>query len=360
MEAILLVGGQGTRLHPLTLTVAKPLLPVVNATLTEHQIAIAKSHGIERIILGTSYKAESFQEVLGDGSHLGVEIDYAYEPEPLGTGGAIRNAATKLHSGPTEPVAIFNGDILSQVNITHLVQAFYRHNADVILYLTRVSDPRNFGLVPTALDGRVIAFTEKPQTDAEIISDQINAGVYIFKRSAIDEIPADTVVSVERDVFPRFLREGFKVFADVQDCYWLDLGTPQSFIKGAKDLVSEKFFSPIFKSSNFLYWAERSSRINPTALIGGGSSIGANCNIGSNNQINASVLMDSVQSGAEVIIEDSIISSGVKIADGVSLKNSVIGAGAQIAKGAKLVNCQVWPDFKVSGEFHNAERMSRN
>ncbi len=359
MEAILLVGGQGTRLHPLTLTVAKPLLPVVNATLTEHQIAIAKSHGIERIILGTSYKSESFEEALGDGSRLGVEIEYAYEPEPLGTGGAIRNAAAKLQSGPTEPVAVFNGDILSQVNITHLVQAFYRYNADVILYLTRVKDPRNFGLVSTALDGRVIAFTEKPQTEAEIITDQINAGVYIFKRSVIDEIPAQEVISVEREVFPRLLREGFKVFADVQDCYWLDLGTPQSFIKGARDLVSEKFFSPLFTSSNFLYWAERNSRINPTALVSGGSTIGANCDIGANNQITGSVLMDSVESGDEVIIENSIISSGVKISDGVSVKNSVIGAGVQIAAGAKLDNCQVWPNLKVSGEFHNTEKMTQ-
>lgn len=358
MEAILLVGGAGTRLHPLTLTVPKPLLPVVNATLTEHQIALAKSHGITRIILGTSYKAEIFKETLKDGSDLGVEIVYAFEPEPLGTGGAIRNAAQQLVCGPTDPVAIFNGDILSQVNITQLVQVFFRHSADVIIYLTRVKNPNLFGLVPTALDGRVMAFTEKPEATSEIITDQINAGVYIFKRSVIDEIPLGQVSSVEREVFPRFLEENFKVFADVQDCYWLDLGTPNSFIKGATDLVSEKFFSPIFKSSNFDSWTDPTAQINPTALIRGASVVGKASAIGANNQINASVLMDGVKTESEVVIENSIISSGVRIEQGASIIGSVIGAGATVKKGSVLQSCKVWPQLEVAGEFHNAESFS--
>lgn len=359
MEAILLVGGAGTRLHPLTLSVPKSLLPVVNATLIEHQIALAKSHGINRIVLGTSYKAEIFKETLKDGSHLGVEIVYAFEPEPLGTGGAIRNAAEQLISGLTDPVAIFNGDILSQVNITQLVQVFFRHSADVVIYLTRVKDPKSFGLVPTALDGRVSAFTEKPQTESEIITDQINAGVYIFKRSVIDEIPLGQVSSVEREVFPRFLEDNFKVFADVQDCYWLDLGTSSSFIKGATDLVSEKFFSPLFNSSNFEAWVDPSAQINPTALIRGASVVGGGCAIGANNQINSSVLMDSVKTESEVIVENSIISAGVKIEQGASVVDSVIGAGAIIKKGAVLESCKVWPAVEVSGEFHNTESLTQ-
>ena len=359
MEAILLVGGAGTRLHPLTLTVPKPLLPVVNATLTEHQIALAKSQGITRIVLGTSYKSEIFKETLKDGSHLGVELEYAFEPEPLGTGGAIRNAAEKLISGPTDPVAIFNGDVLSQVNITQLVQVFYRHNADVVLYLTRVSDPTNFGLVPTALDGEVIAFTEKPQSASEIVTDQINAGLYIFKRSVIHEIPYGKVVSVEREVFPSLLLNKFKVYADVQDCYWLDLGTPKSFIKGACDLISEKFNSPIFDSHNFEFWAEASSQINPTALIRGASAIGRNCLVGANNQITSSVFFNQVQTDSEVMVEDSILAEGVKIEAGASIKDSVVGAGAVIEAGATLNNCRVWPGMKISGEFHNMDYTSQ-
>lgn len=359
MEAILLVGGAGTRLHPLTLTVPKPLLPVVNATLTEHQIALAKSHGIKRIVLGTSYKSEIFQEILGDGSQLGVELEYAFEPEPLGTGGAIRNAAAQLQSGPTDPVAIFNGDVLSQVNITQLVQVFYRHSADVVLYLTRVKDPKNFGLVPTALDGQVMAFTEKPETASEIITDQINAGLYIFKRSVIDEIPAGEVVSVEREVFPGLLENKFKVYADVQDCYWLDLGTPKSFIKGACDLISEKFFSPIFNSNNFEFWAEDSSQINPTALIKGASAIGPHCSIGANNQITASVLFEGVETASEVILENSILAEAVKVQAGVSIKDSVVGAGAEVLTGSILNNCRVWPGTKVQGEFHNMDFLSQ-
>lgn len=359
MEAILLVGGAGTRLHPLTLTVPKPLLPVVNATLTEHQIALAKAHGVTRIVLGTSYKSEIFQEILKDGSHLGVELDYAFEPEPLGTGGAIRNAAEKLQSGPTDPVAIFNGDVLSQVNITQLVQVFYRHNADVVLYLTRVSDPKNFGLVPTSLDGQVVAFTEKPESTSEIITDQINAGLYVFKRSVIDEIPLGQVVSVEREVFPGLLENKFKVFADVQDCYWLDLGTPRSFIKGARDLISEKFFSPIFSSSNFEYWAHNSSQINPTALVSGASSIGARSAVGANNQIIASVLFEEVSTESEVILDNSILAEGVKIQAGVTVRNSVIGANAVLKPGTLLENCRIWPNVEVQGEFHNMDFLSQ-
>lgn len=359
MEAILLVGGAGTRLHPLTLTTPKPLLPVVNATLTEHQIALAKAHGIDRIILGTSYKAEIFQQRFGDGSALGVELEYAYEPEPLGTGGAIRNAAEKLISGPTDPIAIFNGDVLSQVNITQLVQVFFRHNADVVLYLTRVKDPRSFGLVPTALDGRVIAFTEKPEMDSEVITDQINAGLYIFKRSVIDEIAPQRVVSVEREVFPMLLRENFKIYGDVQDCYWLDLGTPQSFIKGANDLISENFMSPIFKSNSFAFWSDPTSHLHPSAIIRGASAIGKDCSIGENNQINASVLFEAVQTDTEVIIENSIISENVQVGAGATIEGCTIGAGAKIIEGATLKNCRVWPEVVVTGEFHNAEDLSQ-
>ena len=188
-EAVLLVGGQGTRLRPLTINTPKPMLPVAGVPCTEHQIARAREAGVTRIVLGTSYKAEVFRDYFGDGAKFGVELIYAVEDHPMGTGGAIRHVAEHLLSGPNDPVMVFNGDVLTGVDLRHLFAVHAETKAAVTLYLTRVADPRAFGLVPTDADGRVTAFLEKPKTEAEIVTDQINAGCYVFRRSVIDEHP---------------------------------------------------------------------------------------------------------------------------------------------------------------------------
>lgn len=189
-EAILLVGGKGTRLRPLTVHTPKPMVPAAGVPFLTHQLARARAAGVEHIVLATSYLAEVFEPYFGDGSSLGLSIEYVTEHEPLGTGGAIRNVASRLASGPDEPVLIFNGDILTGLDIRALVTSHATSGADVSLHLTRVEDPRAFGLVPTDATGRVTAFLEKPQTPEEIVTDQINAGAYIFRRSVIDTIPA--------------------------------------------------------------------------------------------------------------------------------------------------------------------------
>ncbi|MER6969029.1 nucleotidyltransferase family protein, partial [Streptomyces halstedii] len=163
-EAILLVGGRGTRLRPLTVHTPKPMVPAAGVPFLTHQLARARAAGVEHIVLATSYLAEVFEPYFGDGSSLGLHLEYVTEEEPLGTGGAIRNVASRLHSGPDEPVLIFNGDILTGLDIPALVSTHETTGADVSLHLTRVEDPRAFGLVPTDSTGRVTAFLEKPQT----------------------------------------------------------------------------------------------------------------------------------------------------------------------------------------------------
>ena len=175
----------------------------------------------------------------------GIEIAYAVESEPLGTGGAIRNAAELLTCGPDDPVVVFNGDVITGLDIAGLVQQWRDSGAEVALYLTRVADPRAFGLVPTDDQGNVLAFTEKPQTPEEIVTDQINAGCYVFRRSVIDEIPTGRVVSVERDTFPALLARKATVSGVVDDGYWLDLGTPLAFARGSADLVRGIAPSPL-------------------------------------------------------------------------------------------------------------------
>ena len=211
------------------------MLPVAGVPFTVHQITRARDAGVTRIVLATSYRADTFKAFIDD-TDLGIEVVIATEDEPLGTGGAIRHALPFLQSSGDDPVLIFNGDVLSGVDIAGLVRHHQDTASDVTLYLTPVDDPRAYGLVPTDHSGRVTAFLEKPKTEAEIITDQINAGCYIFRRSVIDDIPTGRPVSVEREIFPKLLTAGARLQGVVDEGYWLDLGNPLAFVKGSADL----------------------------------------------------------------------------------------------------------------------------
>jgi mannose-1-phosphate guanylyltransferase len=252
LEAVLLVGGQGTRLRPLTVTTPKPMLPVAGVPCTEHQIARAREAGVTRVILGTSYKPEVFLEHFGDGSRFGVELVYVTEDVPLGTGGAIRHVLSEVQSGPDDPVLVFNGDVLTGHDIAGQVKQWRSDDADVSLYLTRVEDPRAYGLVPTDAGGRVQAFLEKPATREECVTDQVNAGCYVFRRRVIDQIPTGRPVSVERETFPSLLASDAVVTGFVDDGYWLDLGTPLAFVQGSRDLVLGTAPSPLLVGRSLL------------------------------------------------------------------------------------------------------------
>src|SRR3954464_10778665 len=181
-DAVILVGGMGTRLRPLTLSAPKPMLPTAGVPFLTHMITRIRDAGVTHVVLGTSYQAEVFETYFGDGSGLGVELEYVVETEPLGTGGAIGNVASALRG---DNVMIFNGDVLSGADLRALLAAHEANDADVTLYLTTVDDPRPLGCVPTDADGRVLAFLEK---DPNPVTDQINAGTYVFKRSVVDGI----------------------------------------------------------------------------------------------------------------------------------------------------------------------------
>ena len=234
LEAILLVGGQGTRLRPLTISTPKPLLPTAGVPFLAHQLAKASAAGVTRVVLATSYRAEMFADRLGDGSAFGTEIAYVQEVTPLGTGGAIRNAAQALRSGPGSPVLVLNGDVLSGHDLAAQLDLHSKAEAAVTLHLVEVSDPARFGCVPTDAGGRVTAFLEKtPQP----VTNQINAGCYVFRREVIDEIPPGVVTSVERETFPALIADDAVVMGYLDTSYWLDVGTPEAFVQGSCDLV---------------------------------------------------------------------------------------------------------------------------
>ena len=349
LEAILLVGGQGTRLRPLTLSAPKPMLPVAGVPCTTHQIARAREAGVTHVVLGTSYQAHVFSAEYGDGESLGVELTYAHEETPLGTGGALRNVVDHLRSGPDDPVLVFNGDVLSGLDISALVQHWRDADADVALYLTRVADPRPFGLVPTDCDDRVLAFLEKPSTPEEIVTDQINAGCYVFRRRFLDQIPAGRPVSVERETFPGLLAAGAHVIGHVDTSYWLDLGTPLAFVQGSADLVRGIAPSPAMPGEPGELLVLEGAVIADSALVDGGSCIGRDARVGEAATVRGSVLMDGavVEPGATVV--DSIVGRGARIGAATCLTGAVIGDGVRVgARNEFIAGARVWPDTVVA------------
>ncbi len=304
---ILLVGGRGTRLSPITSQIPKPMLPIAGKPVTEHQIIAAQKAGVTTLVLATSYLSEVFTPYFGDGSKWGIDLRYAVEKEPLGTGGAIAHAAQYLDQGPgDEPVVIFNGDVLSGHDLAAQITFHQSKKADVTLHLIQVEDARAFGCVPTDSDGRVEAFLEKMDNP---VTNWINAGCYVFSREVINSIPQGKVVSVERETFPSLIEDKRDVFGYKEAAYWLDIGTPAALFKGSRDYVSgQALLSP-------------SATVDPTAQVTGGSSIGPECLIAANVQI-----------------ENSIVLQGALIGAGARVTRSFIAPGAQVEAGAQIVD----------------------
>lgn len=345
-EAVLLVGGQGTRLRPLTVHTPKPMLPVAGVPFTVHQITRARDAGVTRIVLATSYKAEVFRSFVED-ADLGIEVVIATEDEPLGTGGAIRHALPYLESGPDDPVLVFNGDVLSGLDIAGLVRSHRDTGSEVTLYLTPVEDPRAYGLVPTDASGRVQAFLEKPKTEAEIVTDTINAGCYVFTRRVVDRIPAGRPVSVERETFPGLLSDGALVTGVIDRGYWLDLGTPLSFVQGSCDLVRGIAPSPAVPAIGNRLVLDGAD-VAADAQVVGGSVIGRGCVVGAGANVDGSVVFDGAQiaEGAQVV--GSIVGAGAVIGAGTVLRGAVIGDGAVVGRGNELLDgVRVWPDARI-------------
>jgi len=304
---ILLVGGFGTRLQPLTNKTPKPMLPIANLPVTEHQLLAAKAAGITKLVLATAYLAETFTPYFGDGAKWGIELKYALESEPLGTGGAIRNAAELIFSeiSENESIVVFNGDVLSRHDLTAQINLHQSSSAAVTLHLVSVEDARPYGCVPFDENGRVTDFLEKMENP---ITNTINAGCYVFSPQVIKEIELGKVVSVEREVFPQLLKSGKVVQAFVDDSYWLDMGTPKALLKGSQDYVGNRDF-----------------------IVGANSNISASAKI-----VNASAIGSYVTIGANVEISASIIRDGVTIAEGSKLESVFVDANTTVPEKTQV------------------------
>ncbi|ANS27305.1 mannose-1-phosphate guanylyltransferase [Rhodococcus opacus] len=337
-DAVVLVGGKGTRLRPLTLSAPKPMLPTAGLPFLQHLLARIGAAGIKHVVLGTSFKAEVFEEYFGDGSKLGLEIDYVTETEPLGTGGGIRNVLPKLRG---DHAMVFNGDVLGGTDLGAILDTHRNRDADVTLHLVRVGDPRAFGCVPTDADGRVTAFLEKTQDPP---TDQINAGCYVFKREIIERIPEGRAVSVEREVFPSLLAEDARVYGHVDSSYWRDMGTPEDFVRGSADLVRGIAPSPALDGPRGESLVHPGAGVAPGALLIGGTVVGRGAEVGAGARLDGAVLFDGAVVEAGATVERSIIGFGARIGPRALVRDAVIGDGADIGARCELLRgARVWP-----------------
>jgi mannose-1-phosphate guanylyltransferase len=319
-SAILLVGGMGTRLMPLTSKTPKPMLQVAGVPFTEHQIRKAAQAGISEIVLATSYKAELFEPYFGDGRKFGIKIKYAVEESALGTGGGIRNAASLLED--CDQVVIFNGDVLSGHDLSAQIQFHINNKADVTLYLTKVEDARAYGCVELLADNQVKSFLEKMENP---VSNLINAGCYIFSRKVIDQIPANQVVSVERDTFPSFLSSGVKVYGYLDNSYWLDIGNPHALVKASADLITGVITSVATPKHNGDHLIAANAQVSPSAIINLGTVIEPEVVVEGNCQISGSIIAKGAKIGANCKIINSIIAPDTQIEAGMIVISNYLG-----------------------------------
>jgi mannose-1-phosphate guanylyltransferase len=336
-EAVIVAGGFGSRLMPLTTNRPKHLLEVGGVPFLEHQISRLAAAGVKHVVVATSYRADLFEPVLGDGSRWGVRLDYVQEVEPLGTAGAIRNVAGALGEEPEGAVVILNGDVLSGHDLAAQLRDFESPRdgrpVDVSLHLVEVEDARAFGCVPTDADGRVTGFTEKSEHP---VTNQVNAGCYVFRRRVVDQIPPGRVVSVERETFPDLVELGALVVGYVESAYWRDVGTPAALVAASRDLVLGVAPSPAVRAGDHAACIHPAADVDGSARVDGGSVVARGARVGTAAVVSGSVLMAAAVVEPDALVVDSVIGPGALVGRGVRLDRVTLGDGARVEAGAEV------------------------
>ncbi len=338
MKAIILVGGEGTRLRPLTLDTPKQMLQVAGISMLERVVSRLAYFGVTEVVLSLGYRPDVFFDAYPDGYIHDVKLTYAVEPEPLDTAGAIRFAANE--SGIDETMIVVNGDVLSDIPIDHLLELHRERGGLATIALVPVADPSAFGVVPTDNDGRVTAFIEKPPPGVAP-TNYINAGTYVLDPRVLDLIAGDRRVSIEKEIFPLLVEKG-ELFARGYGCYWIDAGTPKTFLEVSLDIVAGKFSSPLpitFEPDDKGNWSCPHSIVEGEILPY--SYVGHNAYIAHGSVVEASVVSDNAHVGQGARIERSVILPGAKVHSGATVVNSIIGQDAVIPIGAAILDGSV-------------------
>jgi mannose-1-phosphate guanylyltransferase len=329
MQAVILVGGEGTRLRPLTSTVPKPVVPLVDRPFISFMLEWLQGHGIDDVIMSCGFLATSVRNVLGDGSGLGIKLRFVEEPDPRGTAGALKFASSLLD----ERFLMLNGDVLTDIDLTAQIAQHERTGARATLALVPVDDPTAYGLVHLEEDHSVRDFVEKPSSD-RIDTNLISAGAYVLQREVLDLVPADRNVSIEREVWPRLIGDGLYGFPS--ESYWLDIGTPERYLQGTFDIIEGNVATAVQERLGSDYLAvdkdaEVHGRVIPPAVIERGVSIAEGAHVGS-----LVVLGGDVSIGAHSVIERAVIMNGAEIGAGCTLRDCIVAAGCRVGAGTRI------------------------
>ena len=348
MRAVILAGGEGTRLRPLTLSVPKPVVPVVDRPFLRHQLDLLASAGVRDVVFSVAYRPERVEAVFGDGSAFGVTIRYAVEDTPLGTGGAVRNALDLLD----DRTVVMNGDVLTDVDLAGLLRSHEERGASATILLTPVPNPSAYGLVETDASGRVLRFREKPKPE-EITTDTINAGIYVLETRVIDLIPPGVNHSIERGFFPALLARGDLVLGPVHRGYWIDIGTPEKYLQVHRDILGGRFRVALeaeSRAGGFVasgariadgarleapFFVGRGCEIEAGAIVGPDAALAEGVRVCAGARVRDSVLWKGVEAGAESTIDGSLLGAGVRVGAHAVLRGAQLGEGSVVTDYSK-------------------------
>jgi NDP-sugar pyrophosphorylase family protein len=352
MKAILLAGGQGTRLRPLTINTPKPIVPIFNEPFLHYQIDLLKQvDEIDEVILSLNYRPQRIEEIFGDGSALGIRIRYVVEPEPLGTGGAIKYAA----QGLTDSVIVFNGDVLTQIDLAAVIDLHRRRRARATIVLTPVENPTAYGLVETDAAGNVRRFLEKPSAD-EVTTNHINAGIYVLEPDTFDRIPDGVAWSVERRFFPSLVERNETFVAYVYHGYWIDIGTPGKYTQVHRDIMDGRYLTTAFRDLPTPRTVisrdagiERGAAIEGPCFIDAGAVIRAGARVGPYSVIGHGT---ELEEGASV--EEAIVWPECRIRREASVRRAILGRGCQIGRNVSVDRDAVLGDETVITDYSRA------
>ncbi|HWS87716.1 MAG TPA: NDP-sugar synthase [Pyrinomonadaceae bacterium] len=326
MQALILAGGKGTRLRPLTVYTPKPVVPVCNRPFLLYQFDTLRRAGVTDVTLSLSYQPHKIEEKLGDGSEFGVNLSYTVEPQPMGTAGAYRFAADLIR----EPTVVFNGDIVTDLDLRAVIREHDERKAVATVVLAPVEDPSAYGVVETDEEGRVKSFSEKPRAD-EVSVNTINAGTYILDPKVLDMIPEGESYSFEYDLFPELLRRGERFYAHVpDDAYWLDIGAPSRYLQVHQDILAGRVRSVQLKKRRGECELATIAEVDELSLLGD------DCTIKPGAQIVNSVLGEGVHVEEKARVENSVIWPHTRISAGAHLSNAVVGRGCHIGRSAQV------------------------
>jgi len=332
VKAVVMAGGQGTRLRPLTTDWPKPMVPVANRPLMEHLIHLLKEHGFNEIIVTTCFLPETFASMLGDGRRFGVSIRYTYEEQPLGTAGGVRQVLGELDG----TFLVISGDCLTDFDLSAAVAWHRARRADATLIVTEVTDPTPYGIVACAGDGRVERFLEKPRPE-EVFTSTVNAGIYILEPHALAQVPEGVPYDFSRNLFPHLLARGDRLFGYRAEGYWSDIGSCAHYIRAQWDVLSGKVKLPSLSQEKGGIWIDPGARVDPRALLVPPVMVGARAVVAAGARVGPSAVLgpgSRVHPGAHV--ERSVVWEGVVIERGARVVGAAVGRGAIVSERAHV------------------------